>query len=286
MILVKKFKLFAGLIALVNLQIGSAQTPASIDGADRLDAYLIAAFSGSENSRSALFHIGIQGQTTEDGFLVTAVLERFPAFDAGINRGDLILAVDGDEFFPTSSFKDSDNSFELTYLRNGIEHTTTVLPIYENLYDSYRTATISSRQEFSAGNKVIGYLRLWALSRNTADLSTFHQLMSSLDHCDGLILDLRGSFGFFDDAHADALLPNKNNLNHFEKSIVIIFNESTSDGAIEIIKRAGHLQRIVVLGSGTVEGVVPELEISYPFEQSSRNDPQFDAALNRLLGTI
>ena len=39
--------------------------------------------------------IGIQGQKQEAGFLVTSVLEGYPAHRAGLNRGDIITSIDG-----------------------------------------------------------------------------------------------------------------------------------------------------------------------------------------------
>lgn len=265
-----------------------AQADISISNEDPLHSYLVQAFSATNaKTRPSFNHIGVQGLPQDQHYLVTAVLEGYPAFEAGINRGDRITSVNGMPFNIITAFNEqSQGTVQIEYLRGSQRTTVDVSPVFENLYDSYRTATVDSVQEFSAGNKVIGYLRLWALSRNSADLNTFLQLMKQLDHCDGLILDLRNSYGFFDDTHKNVLLPNADGVNHFEKSIVILFDQTTSSGALEIIRAAGRLERIVVLGPEPFLDINPELQIPYPFEQTSRSDPQFEAALNRLLGTI
>jgi hypothetical protein len=54
----------------------------------------------------------------------------------------------------------------------------------------------------------------------------------------------------------------------------------------QLARKLRRLDRIVVLGAETNDGLKPELDVPYPFTQTSRGDPQFETALNRLLGTI
>ena len=181
-------------------------------GPGQLDYYLYQAFNSPlASERYPLNHIGIDGETVADGFLVSAVLQDYPAHRAGILRGDVIVSSNDQPFHPVFSFNERTNapqqlnpgsgSYELEILRNGQELLVTVSPVFENLFDSYRAATVSSVQEFSSGNKVIGYVQLWALSRNSADLLTLQQLIADLSHCDGIIMDLRSSYGFLDREH-------------------------------------------------------------------------------------
>lgn len=255
---------------------------------DTLKSYLLQSFSAPESRyRSALFHIGIEGMQTQKGYLVTAVLEDYPAFFAGVNRGDIITRANEAEFHPISSFSSQTaTNYELTLLRGESTIKKTVAPVFENLFDSYRSAMANSTQEFSAGNKVIGYIRLWALSRSTGDLINYQKLMRGFSHCDGLILDLRNAQGFIDSTHIDALLPNIEGADYFGKSVVIIIDSTTSTAAAELARSVKKLDRIVVLGEATADGLQPEIEAPYPFDQVSRGDPQFETALNRLLGTI
>jgi hypothetical protein len=258
------------------------------DGLSSLRDYLQQAFAAKGSAqRPALAHIGIQAEQTNNGFLVTAVLEDYPAFNAEIYRGDVIESAAGAPFHPIHSFASrAGDSVQLLVRRGDARLEVSVKPVLENLYDSYRTATLNSIQEFSAGNKVIGYLRPWALSKNTADLVSFANLMQRLDHCDALIFDLRDSYGYVDQLHRDSLMANDNHIPYFEKSVVVLFNENTADGPMELIKQVMGLQRIDTLSGAPHLGVAPEMEVAYPKTQTSRYDPQYDAALNRLLGII
>ncbi len=253
-----------------------------------LNDFLEAAFlAATAQQRPTLAHIGIQGETIEQGFLVTAVLEDYPAFNAEIYRGDIIKSADGESFHPIKSFASrAGEPITLSIIRGDSQLSVSVTPVLENLYDSYRTATLNSVQEFSAGNKVVGYLRPWALSKNTGDLVSYRSLMEQLDHCDALILDLRNAYGFLDQTHIDSLISNNNGVAYFEKTVVILFNTETAAGPMTLVESVSHLQRIDSLSADTHLGVTPELRIDYPKTQTSRYDPQYDAALNRLLGII
>lgn len=253
-----------------------------------LDDYLRQAFSASKaDQRPPLAHIGIQGEVISTGFLVTAVLEDYPAFNAQVYRGDIIELADGEPFHPINSFASkAGETISLRIKRGDTALSVSVQPILENLYDSYRTATINSIQEFSAGNKVIGYIRPWALSRNTNDLISFTNLLKQLDHCDALIFDLRNAYGFVDQLHIDSLVANQNGIAYFEKTVVVMFNKETAEGPMNIVKQVMDLQRIDTLSDDGHFDIEPEMRIPYPKTQTSRYDPQYDAALNRLLGII
>lgn len=264
------------------------QTAPPLGDSNSLEAYLLQAFAASQaQQRVALFHIGIEAQQHGDGYLVTAVLEDYPAFYAGISRGDIIVTSNGGRFHPIESFNtDIKSQYDLAIDRAGSQLDLTVTPIFENLFDSYRNATASSIQEFSAGNKVIGYVRLWALSKNTSDIVSFNSLMDDLSHCDGLILDLRSAYGYLDDIHSNSFLPNPLGNDYFGKSVVVIVDSKTSTEGSKLAQKLRRLDRIVVLGTETNDGLKPEMDEPYPFTQTSRGDPQFETALNRLLGTI
>ena len=116
-----------------------------------LDFFLIQAFNSKDaRSRLALNHIGIQGQKQEAGFLVTSVLEGYPAHRAGLNRGDIITSIDGQPFDPVTGFNRAAafapelTSRLLSVLRNTDLFEVSVTPVYENLYDSFRSANSAS----------------------------------------------------------------------------------------------------------------------------------------------
>jgi len=244
-----------------------------------LDFFLVQAFNSKDaRSRLALNHIGIQGQNQEAGFLITSVLESYPAHRAGLDRGDLITSMDGQPFDPVSSFNRGAafepelNSRVLSVLRNTDLFEVTVTPVFENLYDSFRSANSASLQQFSAGNKIIGYLHLWGLSRSSHDLILTQLLMQELAQCDGIILDLRDSYGFLDPEHLQVLLSNYAKIditgasgwltsitktassiasNPYRRPLAILINERTRGGPEILAYEASKLERIVSLGSVT-----------------------------------
>ena len=187
--------------------------------ANALEYYLVQAFQApTAKDRLALNHIGIEVQPADDGFLVTASLEGYPAHQAGIERGDRILRVNEEAFHPVFSFNAKDGEpgdfvpatavYLLEFERRGEVVSVEISTVFENLYDSYRSATLNSVQEFSVGNKTIGYIRLWGLSRSTSDLFTLERTMRMFRDSDGMIIDLRNSYGFLSSKHLDMFVQN------------------------------------------------------------------------------
>lgn len=318
-------------------------------GPNDLDYYLVQAFEAQRaEQRIALNHIGIAVQADEQGYLVTAVLEAYPAHEAGIQRGDRILRVDGDAYHPIYSFNgDSSDGrgftptpqdYRIEYLRGGDELTAVVVPVFENLYDSYRSATLDSTLAFPLGNKRVGYVRLWSLSRSTSDLFSLDLLMDEFALSDGLIVDLRDAYGYLSRKHLDLFLRDARvdyessteaerhiaiesiyqiaTARPFTKPIVVLINSETRGGAELLAYELSKSGRIITMGEtsagkigayrftdGVLEfqpgtalridgqpfesgGVIPQVTVTYPFDQSSRSDPQFESAIDYLLGRI
>lgn len=316
---------------------------------DALEYYLMQAFQApTAKDRLALNHIGIEVRPADDGFLVTASLEGYPAHQVGIERGDKILRVDEKPFHPVYSFNAKDSepddfapgsaSHLLEFERRGEVASVEINPIFENLYDSYRSAILNSVQEFSVGNKTIGYIRIWGLSRSTSDLFTLERTMRMFRDSDGMIIDLRNSYGFLSSKHLDLFV--RNGRGNFEVSdasnrhaaiaqnfpvsatrtftrpIVVLVNSKTRGGAELFAHGLAIPERTTTLGESTAgeigsysfdgntiryspadqvlidgrrfesKGVVPNDSIAFPFSQSSRSDPQFETAVDVLLGVI
>jgi carboxyl-terminal processing protease len=265
-----------------------------------LDAFLQQAFAAKRvEERQAIHHIGIQGEQVDAGFLVSAALESYPAHRAGIRRGDIIVSAEGTDFDPVQSFnRDRDaqaqGSTLLTIRRGSQTLEVNVSPVHENLYDSFRNASINSVLEFSRGNKVIGYVRLWGLSRNTADLLSYTQIIRGLDHCDGIILDLRDSYGFADPSLRSLFIPESLAADAYRKPLAILINQRTRDGGESLTAGLDHLERIISIGEPTAgdsaslgfQAHEPEYPLSFPATESRRDDPQFETAVEILMGII
>ena len=317
--------------------------------ADALEYYLVQAFQApTAKDRIALNHIGIEVRPADDGYLVTASLEGYPAHQAGIERGDIILHIDGKPFHPIYSFNAKDNKpgelapitavHLLEFERRGEAASVEISPVFENLYDSYRSAILNSVQEFSVGNKTIGYIRIWGLSRSTSDLFTLERTMRMFRDSDGMVVDLRNSYGFLSSKHLDLFVRNGRGkfevsdtsnrhaaitqnfpasaTRTFTRPIVVLVNSKTRGGAELFAHGLAKPERTTTLGENTAgkigsysrdgntiryspadqvlidgrsfesAGVVPNDSIAFPFSQSSRSDPQFETAVDVLLGII
>ena len=331
------------LVLLFSLAIGNAV--AQLSPNSTLEQLLVQSFHANINAeRVVLNHIGIEAVEVSNGYLVTAVLVGYPAHAVDIRRGDIIEKADGNPFHPIESFnseRDTNGDFLpereehiLVLFRANDSMELSVIPVFENLYNSYRSATANSVLQFSAGNKTIGYIRFWALSRATADIINYRALLRELSGTDGIIFDFRNSLGFLDPQHLDLVFPTRDNyftssLEHnsytqfaenspasettpYRKPIAVLLNRDTRGGTELFAYQLKKLQRVITLGEATrgeidaylfkdlsngvefyIDGqpfrdgaIIPEQLIPFPYENTERGDPQFDAAINALLGII
>ena len=237
--------------------------------------YLVQAFNADQSTdRQPINHLGIEGTKVTKGIMVTGVLEGYPAHAVGVRRGDIILSVNDKPFHQVLTlnpeagreiFQPDLDAINLSYLRNNTTHTKRLNAVFENLFDSYRTATRNSVLEFNSGNKVIGYVRLWAFSRSTHDLNNFREILTSLDHCDGIILDLRSGYGFIDHIHFASFL-SENELKSilgksefskiesltsstYRKPVGILIDNQTIGSSEFFASALAQLSRTVVIGA-------------------------------------
>jgi len=371
---------FAAAFLLLGANYSAAADPESLTSLDTA-FYRVQSFDTKAGAKPlAINHLGIETkQAADGGYLITAALEGYPAHAAGLERGDIVLRIDGADFHPLlslnshaaeSQFRPHSAPAELTYRRGATVLTARVEPVFESLYDSYRSATLNSVLSFAAGNKVIGYVRLWALTRETGDLVTLSQLLQSLHDTDGIVLDLRNSYGYLASEHIDLFRasrsdflsislvgkPNSNAIEHernrllparqrddtlraYRKPIAILIDSSTRGAAELLAYQLAKLDRVTTVGEptlgrlgsyqrdGGVEtlvensvenlennlnksldggsldysaadrvlidgnvfegiGVKPKRKAPFPFETVSRGDPQFQVAVNVLMGVI
>ena len=278
------------------------------------------------------------------------MLEGYPAHAAGIQRGDRLISVNKQPYHPVTSFNYADSApdrfeadssvHELVLAREETQITVQLRPVFENLFDSYRSATLNSKLEFNSGNKVVGYLRLWGLSRSSNDLLTYQKLFHELDHCDGIILDLRDSYGFLDLAHLDLVYPDsdeglsiqggrgwlqtvleqqrRTTVDAYRRPLAVLINSNTMAGPELLAYQLAKLERVISIGESTPgligdfipsltgtgyryapasqtlidgeifegNGLSPEQPSAFPLDRGGRGDPQFQAAVDLLLGII
>ena len=281
--------------------------------------YLLQPFYESDASRRrAIHHIGLETIRLENSYVVNSLLDGYPAALAGIRRGDRILSVNDQaiesELFINSGIylnseigNDSTPTASIKLERDGQTLELTVQPVFENLFDSRRTAALASIQQFTAGNKTIAYFHPWALSRNLSDVLSFTRVIASIARSDGLILDLRNSFGFLSNQHLAAFLPadrtlagivgvgnlhtqfdvNEQSLlsRHFGKPVAILINADTAGGAELLAYFLAELDRITTIGE-TTAGELGEFELrGADAEQALHYIPPGDTSINGVLLT-
>ena len=239
----------------------------------------------------ALNHIGIAVTRAEDRHLVSAVLDNSPASTAGLRRGDELLAVDGAPYQPIRSLNSAlsaeinaaEGPVRLRVARGGAEREVTATPIFNNLFDSYRSAVEASVQQFNMGNKLIGYVRLWGVSRNTNDLVTLARIMADFRGTASLIVDLRNAAGYLGNEHLALFLPSEFG-DYYSNPLTLIIDHSTTGPAEEFARELARLERVTSVGATTANGLQPELPVAWPLDSNSPGDPQFEAALALLAG--
>ena len=239
----------------------------------------------------ALNHIGVAVTRAGDRHLVSAVLDNSPAFTAGLRRGDELLAVDGAPYQPIRSLNSGlptesgamEDPVRLRLARGGAEREVTITPIFNNLFDSYRSAVEASAQQFNMGNKLIGYVRLWGISRNANDLVTLARIMASFKGTDSLIVDLRNAAGYLDREHLALFLPSEFG-DYYSNPLTLIIDHTTAGPAEAFARELERLERVTSVGAATAGGLQPELPVAWPLDSDSPGDPQFEAALALLAG--
>lgn len=151
-------------------------------------------FSTRDLDTPRLYTIGVQLDDREPG-LVRAVLEGSPAAEAGLRRGDRIVAVDNRRFESLLQWQRPTAS-RLLLRRKGEQLEVTLTPRYQSFHRALARATRASSKVLACGDRRIGYLHLWSgthgeflgiLKDSVADANDMQ--------LDGFVLDLRDGYG-------------------------------------------------------------------------------------------
>jgi len=285
--------LYSGLILIFACALAMGDAP------DDWHEHLQQAFAApSPEQRIPLRHLGIVPEYSNNDWYVGAVLQGYPAHGAGLRRGDRLHTINGEPFHPLRI--PGPQSVTLRFERANSQQTVELLPVYENLFDSYRSATDASINRFITGNKAVTYVQLWALSRAPADLQYYRHLFNIVFRgSDALILDLRHAYGYMDWQHTDPFFASRRPFEHtgtdstapaetvrqFEGPVVIISNEYTRGGAETLMHHLSTSSRTMLIGINSANVPVDHQQ-AYPLLTAGSVDPQFEAALNILLNVL
>ena len=142
--------------------------------------------------------IGVMLDSRADGHFVTGVLAGFPASEAGILKGDRIVAAGGEPFHPIRSFagREGEETRITVERRPGETLDLTATPVLLDGRTMFEDAMRESARIIAHGGKDIGYIQVWSYAgQEYQDILTGALLYGPLKDADALVLDIRGGWG-------------------------------------------------------------------------------------------
>lgn len=229
-----------------------------------------------DSMNSSFTGVGVVFMQTEEGFIITEVINEGPAYYAGLKAGDYILKVDGEEF---------ENSDDMAHAIRGEAGTQVKLLIKRDKeeieFDIVRGKIEDASVEgITIEDGKLGYIRIKSFGDDTA--KNFDKALSQLESqgVQGLVIDLRNnSGGLFDEGVkiADRLLAegivsyaedkngNRENYNsdakHTELTMVVLTNGATASTS-EMLAAALKDYGVTLVGEKTFgKGIMQETHI-------------------------
>ena len=143
--------------------------------------------------------IGIASATIGGKSFVTHVYDGGPAANAGILAGDEVVSVDGQPFAEIGSFRGKAGGTAHLMVRREADAQPIAIDVpVEQIQpgDLFVKAISASVKRFDQGGHSIGYIRLWAYTREEVTSVLYDELgKGQLKDVDGLVLDLRSKWG-------------------------------------------------------------------------------------------
>lgn len=224
--------------------------------------------------------IGVYIASTDDGILIAGVMEGSPAEEAGLQRGDILVSIDGTS---VADYKLEDVS---QHIRGPVD---TSVDLVVRRDDEEQSFTVQRRQihvPTVAGKMVdgtdIGYIRVAVFSEGTADDFTKEFTKLREQGMNKLILDLRDNPGGIVEqavgVASNFVPPDSTIVSYTEQDgkvdqytaqgtedpipLVVLVNENSASaseivaGAVQDMK-LGPIVGVKTYGKGTVQGVFP-----------------------------
>ncbi len=143
--------------------------------------------------------IGIASATIGGKTFITHVYDGGPAARAGVLTGDEIVSVDGQPFAEIGSFRGKAGGTAHLMVRRTEDGQPIAIDVpVEEIQpgDLFVKAISDSVKTFDQAGKRIGYIRLWAYTREEVTNILYDELgKGRLRQVDGLVLDLRSKWG-------------------------------------------------------------------------------------------
>lgn len=143
--------------------------------------------------------IGMTSVRIDGKTFVTRVYDGGPAATAGLLTGDEIVSVDGQPFAEIDAFRGKAGGTAHLMVRRAADAAPIAVdvPVREiEPGDLFVKAISESEKRLDQGGKRIGYIRLWAYTRDEVTQLLYDALDNGrLKDVDGLVLDLRSKWG-------------------------------------------------------------------------------------------
>ena len=226
------------------------------------------------------YGIGVYIASTDEGILIAGVMEGSPAEEAGLQRGDILVSIDGTsvEGYQLEDVSKNirgpvDTSVDLVVRRDGEEQSFTVQR------RQIHVPTVAGKM---VDGTDVGYIRVAVFSDGTADDFTKEFTKLREQGMNKLILDLRDNPGGIVEqavgVASNFVPPNSTIVSYTEQDgkvdqytaqgtddpipIVVLVNENSASaseivaGAVQDMK-LGPIVGVKTYGKGTVQGVFP-----------------------------
>ena len=143
--------------------------------------------------------IGLFTKETDGKRFVSGLIAGLPAEKAGLLVGDEIVDVDGKPFAPIGSFSakvGQDVTMHIRRTADGPVEPITLQPSWISPADAFESAMEQGARVIAAGEKKIGYVRIWSYAGGRYQ-DRLEQILSAgkLKDVDALVWDLRDGWG-------------------------------------------------------------------------------------------
>ncbi len=243
--------------------------------------YMMTSLFGTRDiDEPKLNQLGLQFETLEPN-RVRAVLDGLPAHRAGLQRGDLILAVNGAPFRSLLDWQGTPTQHVLTVERAQIGSPESsaifdvvVTPVRRALHRALLDAMKESVRAINCNGQSIGYVKLWSGTDNHFLITLKNVVREEFIDVDGLILDLRDGYGgawwpyldpFFSDRQnyfvtrtlnaegrgEPVAAPAESNKDAFTGTMVVLINSGTRSGKEALAYQFLKTRRATLIGTTT-----------------------------------
>ncbi|MFQ3676912.1 MAG: S41 family peptidase [Fimbriimonadaceae bacterium] len=221
-------------------------------------------------SATPMPHIGAWFAPAGDGYTVQMLLNGGPAEKAGLRRGDVLVAIDGEPFSPVASLRPRVGQTARVEFRRGSESGVVEVGVAQaDALRMFLDASVASARVIEHRGRRIGYFRLWTQANEQFRNALSAAVYGRLQNTDAFILDLRDGFGGRPEGYADPFFrpdvrlewgqPGSARVSQafgYARPLVVLINggsRSAKEVLAQILKTSG---RATLIGSRTSGGVL------------------------------